>query len=45
MHHKYPKWKYNGDQSCIVQTAAEEKALGVKWTDSPVKPKVVKRKK
>lgn len=31
----YPKWRYRGGESQLVQNAAEEKALGAGWTDNP----------
>ena len=32
----YPKWRYKaGQQATLVETAAEEKALGPGWVDSP----------
>ena len=31
----YPKWRYKDGESRLVETAAEEKALGAGWRDNP----------
>jgi membrane protein involved in colicin uptake len=32
---QYPRWRYKGDKSVLVNDAKEEKALGGGWFDNP----------
>lgn len=32
---EFPKWKYKGNQGSLVNSAAEEKAIGKGYTDAP----------
>ncbi len=35
VHHEYPKWKHHATkESCVVNSADEEKALGAGWVSS-----------
>lgn len=39
MFQEFPKWKYQGDTSVIVESAEEELALEGEWFDSPLDAK------
>ena len=41
----YPKWRYKDGESRLVETAAEEKALGAGWRDNPGPAKPVEAPK